>query len=190
MNWQTWLTHSKCQVWWEGGTEGRLLLYSVASERGAPSYAESFEPDARGVGHGLESCIWVRVSRSKVYLVWVKTRAVDVRLASIPKKKWRSPRSFMAKCVPSRWMKERRREETEAGIYSWERSCCELLCGWTGERSTAARIGDWPIYVRGLEPYHLFYLHLNSFNPLLGNLHTTPLVLAANHLTMFFHIIR
>ena len=65
-----------------------MLRYSVASERGAPSYAESFEPDARGVGHGLESCIWVRVSRSKVYLVWVKTRAVDVRLASIPKKKW------------------------------------------------------------------------------------------------------
>lgn len=62
-----------------------ILRYSVASERGAPSYAESFEPDARGVGHGLESCIWVRVSRSKVYLVWVKTRAVDVRLASIPK---------------------------------------------------------------------------------------------------------
>lgn len=94
-----------------------MLRYSVASERGAPSYAESFEPDARGVGHGLESCIWVRVSRSKVYLVWVKTREVDVRLASIPKKemKWISPRSFMAKCVPSRWMKERRREETEAG---------------------------------------------------------------------------
>ena len=65
----------------------------VASERGGPSYAESFEPDARGVGHGLESCIGVRVSRSKVYLVWVKTRAVDVRLASIPKKKFRSPRS-------------------------------------------------------------------------------------------------
>jgi hypothetical protein len=30
------------------------------------------------------------------------------------------------------------------------------------------------VHGRGLEPYHLFYLHLNSFNPLLGNLHTTP----------------
>jgi hypothetical protein len=34
-----------------------MLQYYVASERGAPSYAESFEPDARGVGHGLEFCI-------------------------------------------------------------------------------------------------------------------------------------
>jgi hypothetical protein len=24
---------------------------------------------------------------------------------------------------------------------------CELLCGWTGKRSTAARIGDGSIYV-------------------------------------------
>ena len=36
--------------------KGGNIRYSVASERGAPSYAESFEPDARGVGHGLESC--------------------------------------------------------------------------------------------------------------------------------------
>lgn len=36
------------------GANNTILRYSVASERGAPSYAESFEP---GVGHGLESCI-------------------------------------------------------------------------------------------------------------------------------------
>ena len=39
------------------GANTTILRYSVASSRGAPSYAESFEPDARGVGHGLESCI-------------------------------------------------------------------------------------------------------------------------------------
>lgn len=78
---------SPCNYWKSNLACSSLSLRFTMAIRfgGAPSYAESFEPDARGVGHGLESCIWVRVSRSKVYLVWVKTRAVDVRLASIPK---------------------------------------------------------------------------------------------------------
>lgn len=71
------------------------FLYSVGSLRGETSLEPGHEPQALGVLTSFVSSMLVLLSISHIYLYWLRNRARGERMASTPKNKFRSPRSFM-----------------------------------------------------------------------------------------------
>jgi hypothetical protein len=75
-----------------------MLLYRVLSSgpRRDPSVRHKLSVVDRGVGQDVHSVIPTLAKGSWEYLCWLRSRPLDYLCTSMPKKKWRFPRSVRA----------------------------------------------------------------------------------------------
>ena len=74
-----------------------VLLYKVALGRGPPSKAKRLVEEAIGELKGFASSILILPKRSRIYRFWDNNNPIELGKTSTPRKKFKLPKSFMAK---------------------------------------------------------------------------------------------